>query len=223
MNKIHITKFMRDITGVRSGCLVALYPVNREAVTNKIIWLCRCDCGSEFLIRSVGISKGHTKSCGCLQRAKPNRKTHGMSKTAEYRVWRTLKYFAKDGARVDPEWARSFERFFADMGKRPSASHSLLRKDKNKGYDLSNCYWATERQQRGAMKNNKLLTLNGVTKCVSWWCRKKKLASSTLRNRVGVLGWSDEKAIMATPREKSDVVDGRKRYSKRAVREKMEG
>lgn len=33
-------------------------------------WKCRCDCGNEVIVRQTMLQSGHTKSCGCMVRAK---------------------------------------------------------------------------------------------------------------------------------------------------------
>src|SRR3989304_2015876 len=34
----------------------------------SVIWLCKCDCGNEVVIRGASLRNGATKSCGCLQK-----------------------------------------------------------------------------------------------------------------------------------------------------------
>lgn len=52
-----------DLTGQRYGRLTVLAPV--ENAGNKTVWLCRCDCGMEIMVRTQHLRSGHTKSCGC--------------------------------------------------------------------------------------------------------------------------------------------------------------
>lgn len=58
------------------------------------LWLCRCDCGVERLVRGSAVFSGGTKSCGCLLKTSEKRKsasirngkanaTHGTSKNPE--------------------------------------------------------------------------------------------------------------------------------------------
>lgn len=56
-----------DITGQRFGRLAAVKRVERPAYMADTCawWLCRCDCGTEFLVRSRDLRHGGTKSCGC--------------------------------------------------------------------------------------------------------------------------------------------------------------
>ena len=39
-----------ELTGVRSGRIVAIEPTARRS-NGKIVWLCRCDCGAEHCER----------------------------------------------------------------------------------------------------------------------------------------------------------------------------
>jgi hypothetical protein len=61
---------MLDITGRRFGRLVA-----RERAADLIYsgrpftaWRCDCDCGASSVATASGLTRGLTKSCGCLRR-----------------------------------------------------------------------------------------------------------------------------------------------------------
>lgn len=60
----------KDLTGIRSGMLTALEPVEKSK-NGSVMWRCRCDCGREVLVEASKILHQKTKSCGCLRGKKP--------------------------------------------------------------------------------------------------------------------------------------------------------
>ena len=61
-----------DISGQRFGRLVAIAYIGRTLKGKKSpasFWNCRCDCGTEKIIRLGFLRNGLTRSCGCLQAA----------------------------------------------------------------------------------------------------------------------------------------------------------
>lgn len=57
------------------------------------------------------------------------------------------------------------------MGPRPSKDYSIDRIDNNKGYEPSNCRWATRIEQGANMRSNINLTHNGETHNIAEWAR----------------------------------------------------
>ena len=55
---------MKDITGLRSGKLVAQYPTVPDGHRNYK-WMCLCDCGGTKEVRSGFLVKQVVKTCGC--------------------------------------------------------------------------------------------------------------------------------------------------------------
>lgn len=53
-----------DLTGQKFGHLTALSPA--ENIGGRTAWLCRCDCGSTFVAKTVHLRRGHVKTCGCI-------------------------------------------------------------------------------------------------------------------------------------------------------------
>lgn len=55
-----------DLTGLRFGRWSVLRNGGRTP-SLVTLWLCRCDCGVEQLVRTGGLRKGTSRSCGCLR------------------------------------------------------------------------------------------------------------------------------------------------------------
>lgn len=196
-----------DRTGSRYGRLTVIQASDPFVQPNGSVlagWLCKCDCGNIVSLRSNALSSGNTRSCGCLREelAGNLRRTHGMRRTTEYRIWLGMrnrcnnpraKHYDRYGGRgikICPEWD-SFSVFLADMGSRPSKGHSLDRIDNDKGYEPSNCRWATQKQQcRNTMRNRTILYL-GREVCIAEAVELSGISRSALRKRIR-RGWPEE-------------------------------
>ena len=56
----------KDLTGLRFGRVVVLEE-NDMSDNRTTIWRCRCDCGVEFNTLGTNLTRGITRSCGCLR------------------------------------------------------------------------------------------------------------------------------------------------------------
>lgn len=165
-----------DMTGkiVNNLTVLNFAGINRRGAAT---WLCLCKCGKRTTVCGQDLRKGGIKSCGCFGRARTARDSfkHGHAvggvTTAEYRAWHSMisrccnpnaENFQNYGGRgiiVCNRWLESFNNFYADMGDRPSPSHSLDRIDNNKGYYKDNCRWAT----CGVQQLNKRISSNNTS------------------------------------------------------------
>ena len=77
-----------NVTGQRFGKLIALN--YSKTIKTQTFWLCKCDCGNEKEINVNSLRRNLTTSCGCNYKT-GNSRTHGLTKTTEYRIWADIK------------------------------------------------------------------------------------------------------------------------------------
>jgi hypothetical protein len=132
--------------------------------------------------------------------------THGDTRSPEHIAWCNIKarcykpshnsypnYGAK-GITVCERWLNSFENFLADMGRRPSLSHSIERKDNSLGYSKENCIWADKKAQARNRTNNRRVTIGGTTLLLCEWADKTGIRWDTLKYRLDA-GWPESKLL----------------------------
>lgn len=104
--------------------------------------------------------------------------------------------YGGSGVKVCARWRESFANFYIDMGPRPSIEHSLDRYPNRKGhYEPGNVRWATRREQNNNTSQNVYITVDGVTRTLTEWCRLKNLNIHTIRNRIDRHGWDPVRAV----------------------------
>lgn len=101
------------------------------------------------------------------------------------------------GITIHPQWRKSFWAFLADMGDRPSKSHSIDRIDNSGNYEPVNCRWATPREQNRNSRRNIMLTYKGITLSRQDWAERLGVDSNSIRDRLR-RGWTVEKTL-STP------------------------
>jgi len=131
-----------------------------------------------------------------------------MAKSPEYSSWKAMKrrcfkssdsYYHCYGARgitVCKRWL-SFDNFYADMGAKPSPSHSLDRIDVNGNYEPTNCRWATAKQQSNNKRATTHVTFEGQNLSLKEWSDGEGFAYATIQGRLKT-GWSLN-SIINTP------------------------
>jgi len=212
-----------ELAGQRFGSLVAIHSLH-SARDGRLRWHCQCDCGATHEVEARYLRSGNTTSCGCAMRKStqrigsanrgwftpvPSGCEMGDSKSAEYRTWVLMRRrcldpkchsFEKYGGRgilVCAEWRDSFPSFLRDMGRKPTAAHSLDRIDNNGNYEPGNCRWATMREQTNNRRVTRFVTAYGQTKALTDWVREVGICRETIIDRLE-RGWSVERAL-STP------------------------
>lgn len=210
----------RFSTKDRLFCSPACYAASRHTVSVGAVfgrltaislgtgkrWHCVCECGNTTLTSAQNLNSGKAKSCGCLAREIVSKKstTHGASDTRAHNTWSGIiqrctnqngKQWADYGGRgitVCDEW-RDFANFLRDMGQ-PPGGFSIERLDNNAGYNKANCIWADKKTQQRNRRVNRLVTINGDTRCVAAWAEVLNVDIILVGSRLQ-RGWSEHRAL----------------------------
>lgn len=189
------------------------YTVYKCGVRLRRAW-CSCDCGNEKSVLLSKLLSGYTQSCGCfaLEVARDCNTVHGESnknQTPEYTAWRNMitrchdqnnKHYKNYGGRgisVCQEWRSSYVIFLADVGRRPSPTHSIDRIDNNAGYEKGNIRWATKAQQLANRRHTVVVTLDGIKKSLAELAIEFRIPPRRLRAIRTALRKSEYKSVVS--------------------------
>ena len=162
-------------------------------------WFCVCDCGKKFVANSGHIRNGNTQSCGCLHNdtikevfTKHGEASKGKTLTPEYRSYCLAKSrcinttdasFYNYGGRGIKFIFDSYKSFLKELGRKPTPKHSLDRINVNGNYEIGNVRWATWIEQARNRRNEKLITIDGVTKCQAEWAIEYNTTDKSIDKR----------------------------------------
>ena len=78
-----------DMSGEVFGRLTVMHRCASNGHGGKPRWHCKCECGREVDLQGYKLRNGGNKSCGCFRRDRMGGlyRTHGLSKTIEYKMF----------------------------------------------------------------------------------------------------------------------------------------
>lgn len=117
----------------------------------------------------------------------------GLRHDPTYRSWNTMLWrcravprYRDRGISVCNRWL-VFKNFVEDMGPRPLGT-TIERINNSGNYEPDNCRWATTKEQARNKRNNRFVTMNGQTLCISDWARLAGISAPLMRYRL-LAGW----------------------------------
>jgi hypothetical protein len=161
-----------DLRSAQFGRLTVLSEAARD-LQNRILWRCRCLCGSQTTVYGHDLRSGDTTSCGCFQRkmAATKATVHGHSGgghlSPTYHSWMCMiqritnpnatgySRYGGAGVKIAPEWL-TFEGFLKSRGERPAGT-TLGRILDMGDYVEGNAFWMTNAEQKLAARNKRAL------------------------------------------------------------------
>lgn len=187
-------------------------PVYLPSGQRNRVYECQCVCGNKTNVRHLHLIRNRILSCGCRIGER-----HGLRKTKLYSVYKSMKErcyksYASDhcrrryrdrGITVCEEWRDSFKSFYNwSMSNGYAEGLQIDRINNDKGYSPDNCRWVTREVNMNNMSTNRRLTFRGETRTYAQWSECLDLPYSTLWNRISVLRWDTERALMTPARKR---------------------
>jgi hypothetical protein len=208
-----------DLSGRRFGRLVALQKHGKNK-HGRTTWECVCDCGGSTVVTHSLLTRGATRSCGCLStesrsaNGRANR-THGLTHLHEYRVWTNMKsrcydqnqpgylHYGARGIEVCDRWRESFVAFLENMGYAPKG-HEIDRMDTDGHYEPENCRWVTCTVNTRNWRITPKFEHDGRIMALGDWSDECGIPYRVLRDRLAG-GWTLEVAISTPVRHRKQA------------------
>lgn len=198
----------RDITGQKFGKLTAikLDHIKSYSTSTKRYWLCKCKCGNYSIVEQGQLTRGKTKSCGCIQKEYFKTK-HNLRNSKIYETWSNIKkrcynarstrykWYGAKNIKMCDEWKNDFKTFYDwSINNGYKEPLTIDRIDVNGNYEPNNCRWVDWKQQQQNKNSNINITYKNQTKCIAEWARIFNINRATLQWRIKQ-GWKIDEAL----------------------------
>lgn len=192
-----------DLSGKRFGRWLISHQAGNEN-RGGTLWLGRCDCGVERIVRGADLRKGKSTNCGCqnVHRLGDSRRTHGGTGSRLHRIWKNMRgrcyrpsnpgfeHYGGRGIGICAEWQKY--PVFRDwaLANGYSDDLSIERIDVDGDYSPANCTWATPLVQAN---NRRFVRKMPDGRSAPMVARANGIPVRTFNVRVAA-GWSIEEA-----------------------------
>lgn len=190
---------------IESGCVLVMADGSNASAVKV-----RCECGFERISKISQLKRGETQGC---RLCKSPTRTHGMSKTSEYRTWEAMirrcyvphatayKDYGGRGVTVCDRWnpkkGGSFANFYADLGPRPSSEHQLDKDflDGNFVYGPGTAKWVHRNENLKRKRNAVWVEWKGEKVRLTDLADDVNIPAKKLWQRIKQYGYSVEDAV----------------------------
>ena len=123
-----------------------------------------------------------------------------MKQRCYYKDHSNYPNYGARGIQVYEDWRGDFQKFYDwALAHNYASNLTLDRVNVNGNYEPANCRWITMKEQQLNKRNNRLLTLKGVTRTTTEWAELMGVNRATIKTRL-FRGWNDERALVTPVR-----------------------
>lgn len=190
------------LAGKRFGELIVQHRSDLRGLGKNVLWVCKCSCGNEVLVRSDKLLSGRKVLCNLDGHNRKRGAQGGLAKQypREYSSFSAMRHRCRQqlatykNVLVCKRWD-SFANFISDMGRKPTPEHSIDRYPNPWGnYEPSNCRWATTAEQCRNKRNSIYIEYRGIRILLIDAINSFGVAPELVRSRLDI-GWSLERAL----------------------------